>query len=419
MFTKNFHISVLNLFITDSEYSNVINFIDKGFFGDDNESYKIFESIKKIYKEYGLINEKIFKEEYPKYKYILDIDDSDSIEYIKTNLNKFVFLTKLKEYAENISNEFKKDFRDIDDEFLRKGIDEVKSSIITDDEKNELFYYDNVYSRIINVDSFLGVPTGFYGIDKKLLGGGLCPGELGVIVASPNRGKSATLVNLAVVAAAFSRKVLYVTLEMSKEMIAHRMDMRLSGMTTDEVVNNINFVSKRIKEFQNVTKSNILIKGFQDRDLTCKDLRKYILNKKNKNQEFDFIVVDYADEMVSDYGDKGRDDLNLKDIYKGLRQIANEFDCPLWTASQTRRIDKDNDKPIDIGDLSRAYAKAFVCDVMITINQTKKQFEDGEAYYYIAKNRNKNAMFGVDLKVDWSRMIISDISDYDVFYKKD
>ena len=69
------------------------------------------------------------------------------------------------------------------------------------------------------------------------------------------------------------------------------------------------------------------------------------------------IIVDYADLLrpVKETREKSHD---LENIYEELRAIAQIYDCPLWTASQTNRSGL-NAEVITMEAISEAFNKCF------------------------------------------------------------
>ena len=77
----------------------------------------------------------------------------------------------------------------------------------------------------------------------------------------------------------------------------------------------------------------------------------------------------------------------LETIYEDLRAIAQEYECPLWTASQTNRSGL-NAEVITMESISEAFNKCFVADFICTISRTVEDKIDNEGRMFVAKNRN-------------------------------
>ena len=70
-----------------------------------------------------------------------------------------------------------------------------------------------------------------------------------------------------------------------------------------------------------------------------------------------------------------------------MRSIAQEFQCPVWTASQTNRSGL-NAEVITMESISEAFSKCFVADLIFTVSRTMEDKTSNTGRMYVAKNRN-------------------------------
>ena len=97
------------------------------------------------------------------------------------------------------------------------------------------------------------------------------------------------------------------------------------------------------------------------------------------------IIIDYADIMRSTRKyDSMRHELKL--IYEEIRNLAMEMNVPVWTASQANR-DSANSDIVGLENMSEAYGKAMVADVVVSISRKAAEKSTGIGRLYIAKNR--------------------------------
>jgi replicative DNA helicase len=98
------------------------------------------------------------------------------------------------------------------------------------------------------------------------------------------------------------------------------------------------------------------------------------------------IIMDYGDLLrpVSTQKEKRNE---LESIYEELRGIAQEYECPVWTASQTNRSGISADV-ITMESISEAFNKCFVADFICSISRTAEDKQANTARMYVAKNRN-------------------------------
>ena len=76
----------------------------------------------------------------------------------------------------------------------------------------------------------------------------------------------------------------------------------------------------------------------------------------------------------------------LKLIYEELRGYADELGIPFWTASQSNKDGADNEV-IDLSNMSEAYGKAFVADLVVSLSRRGTEKASGWGRLFIAKNR--------------------------------
>ena len=105
-----------------------------------------------------------------------------------------------------------------------------------------------------------------------------------------------------------------------------------------------------------------------------------------RNHKIDMIIVDYADLLRSTTHFKEKRN-ELESIYESLRAIAQEYKCPVWTASQTNRTGL-NAEVVTMESISEAFNKCFVADFIFTISRTIEDKNANTARMFVAKNRN-------------------------------
>jgi replicative DNA helicase len=96
------------------------------------------------------------------------------------------------------------------------------------------------------------------------------------------------------------------------------------------------------------------------------------------------LIIDYADLMAIDPKnlriDTGR-------LCKELRGLAVEYNLALITASQANRVG-DGVKILTRNHLAEDYSKVAIADNLITLNQTKEEYQMGLMRLYVDKGRN-------------------------------
>lgn len=248
-------------------------------------------------------------------------------------------------------------------------------------------------------DGVRRIPTGLSGMDK-VMSGGLGDGELGVVIAPPNRGKSFALTNIGAGALLEGLNVAHFTLEMPERQVSKRYDNRLLKKNTDYLKANSSKALKALMNMQKHVKGELHIKKYRTNECDINTLRSYLTRLyMEKGFKPDLIIIDYADLMTPrrTYADKR---FELESVYLDLRDLGDEYSCPVWTASQANRGALDK-KVITIADLAEAFNKANIADFMVALCQTVEEKEDGIMRWHVAKQRDGEANITMDGDIDY------------------
>ena len=243
------------------------------------------------------------------------------------------------------------------------------------------------------------VPTGFYALDKNLMGG-IGAGEVMVVAGPPGRGKSTVMVNIGKRAAQHFRSVnsnksvIYVTLEggMKELDIAAKFGACLTGVQINDIASgNPVYQSKVVDVLQGLGPNSIRIKYFSPGSVGAEDLRWFFANLMSMESiDPGLIIIDYADKL------KGMEDsryLEAGRIYDQFTGIGDKFKCPIITGSQINR-EWSGEETIDMRGLAESWLKGANADVIVTLNQTKEEHAAQVMRLFLAKVR-KGADHGI------------------------
>jgi replicative DNA helicase len=226
------------------------------------------------------------------------------------------------------------------------------------------------------------IPTGWKTLDKAL-NGGWERGILATFIAPTGAGKSMFLVNVGASAIANGMNVLYVTLEMADYKIGLRFDSYFSGVEINNIPEHQDEVERLARE---KAKGRLFIKEFPTKGASVQTIRSYIQRlQATKNFTPDVLVLDYADLMRGSrgYADKR---FELEGNYEELRALAQEFNMVTVTADQTNRSGLDQEI-VSISQIGESYAKATVCDLIMTVSRTMEDKQQNTGRLFIAKSR--------------------------------
>jgi len=225
------------------------------------------------------------------------------------------------------------------------------------------------------------VSTGWSLVDK-LCKGGLGSGELGVVIAPTGAGKSMALVHLGTQALMAGKTVVHFTLELGDTVVASRYDSCLTGIHLKDLYERKDEIYEKIKDL----KGNIIVKEYPTKSASVVTLKNHLHKLKTRGIEVGMIIVDYGDllKCTGNYREKR---IELESIYEDLRGMAQEYRCPIWTASQTNRGGL-NAEVITMESISEAFNKCFVADFIFTLSRTIEDKNTNSARMFVAKNRN-------------------------------
>lgn len=246
-----------------------------------------------------------------------------------------------------------------------------------------------------------GITTGYAKIDCHLYHNGWGRKELSVIMGAAKSGKSLSLGDFGKNASLAGYSVLYVSLEVSKEIIASRIDASLSDTLMSELVNDRSKVEAAIRAM-GAKAGRFEIIDFPSGTFKVSALDNVLQDYRDRGIIFDVVIVDYADIMAAK---DGRAELRdgLRQIYIDLRGLAHIWNVALLTATQTNRDGAKavTAKATDVGD---DWNKIRTADIVIGLNATDQEKAAGEARLYWAISRNTADGFSIRIKQNREKM---------------
>jgi len=250
-------------------------------------------------------------------------------------------------------------------------------------------------------------PTGLIHLDAKdVFNGGLSRGEIGVIVAPTGVGKSHWLVAMGAEALKRGKNVVHYTFELSETAVGIRYDSNLTNISSSDVVDNKEEV---LKHYEENDYGRLIIKQYPTGAASIVTIRNHIEKLSMKDFVPSLIIIDYADIMRSTRQyDSLRHELKL--VYEELRNLAMEMNIPVWTASQANR-DASNSEVVGLENMSEAYGKAMVADIVVSISRKPTEKATGSGRLFVAKNRAGKDGVLFPIKIDTARSKIEVIDD--------
>ena len=275
-------------------------------------------------------------------------------------------------------------------------------------------YFEDPRSRLEALKNSNGqISTGWPGVDKKLYGG-FNRGELNIWCAASGGGKSLFLANLGCNWAQQGLNVLYLTFELSENLVAMRMDSMLTGVGTREIFRNLDDVELKVKMMGRQAGS-IQIK-YMPSGKTCNDLRAYLKEYQvKKGFKPDILLIDYLDLMMPMSVKVSPSDLFVKDKYvsEELRNLAMETQAVVVTAAQLNRAAVEEIE-FDHSHISGGLSKIQTADNVIGIFTSRAMKERGRYQIQFMKTRSSSGVGQkVDLEFNLDSLRINDLGEED------
>lgn len=243
------------------------------------------------------------------------------------------------------------------------------------------------------------ITTGWERIDD-ICKGGLGKNELGVVIAPTGAGKSMVLVHLAAEALRKGKTVVYYTLELKDTVVGSRFDSALTKVPLGELMDQKELIMDMIKDVE----GTLIIKEYPTKSASVQTIRGHVDRLIKKGIKPDMILVDYAD-LLRPARSSGEKRHELEETYESLRALAQIYEMPVWTASQTNRGGL-NAEVITMESISEAFNKCFVADFIFSLSRTVTDKQANKGRIFIAKNRNGPDGLVFPCFVDWSDVTI-------------
>jgi hypothetical protein len=336
---------------------------------------------------------------YPKAVSVLEsLDQNPQVEeaWLLENTEKWckdraVFLA-IMESIEIIDGKKKDLSKDAIPDILHKALginfdNSVGHDYLQDFEKRYDFYH-RVEDRLpFDLELFNTITKG--GVPRK---------TLNIALAGTGVGKSLFMCHVAASALAQGKNVLYITMEMSEERIAERIDANLMNIQIDQLPSlSKNMFSDKVTRIAGTTVGKLIIKEYPTASAHTGHFRALLNELKLKKDVVPDVI--FVDSLI-------------KAIAEELRGLAVEFNVPIFSATQTTRSGFSN-TDLELTDTSESFGLPATADFMFALITTEELEKLGQMMVKQLKNRyndpsaNKRFIIGVDR----SKMKLYDVED--------
>ena len=203
-----------------------------------------------------------------------------------------------------------------------------------------------------------------------------------MVIAPTGAGKSMVLVHLGSEAIKEGKTVIHYTLELQDTVIAKRYDSCITGYPLSELNSFKQEIYDSIKDID----GKLIVKEYPTKSASTTTIKNHLNRLAKRGITPGLIIVDYAD-LLKPVVIRKEKRTELESIYEELRGLSTEYQCPIWTASQTNRSGL-NAEVITMEQISEAFNKCFVADLIFTVSRTIEDKQNNTGKVFIAKNRN-------------------------------
>jgi KaiC/GvpD/RAD55 family RecA-like ATPase len=240
------------------------------------------------------------------------------------------------------------------------------------------------------------VSTGWPTMDK-ILYGGFSRGELNIFAGGSGSGKSLVMMNIALSWLQAGLSGVYISLELSEELVALRTDAMLTSTGTKEIRKDIDTTTLKVKMVSKKA-GQYRIKALPAQS-NVNDIRSFIKEYQiQTNNKVDFVMVDYLDLVMPVSVKVNPNDQFIKDKYvaEELRNLAQELGVLLVTASQLNRSAVEEIE-FDHSHIAGGISKINTADNVFGIFTSRAMKERGRYQIQCMKSRSST---GVGQKID-------------------
>lgn len=253
---------------------------------------------------------------------------------------------------------------------------------------------------------------------NKITKGGLNRKTLNLMLAPSGVGKTAFMCHFAASHLAIGKNVLYISMEMSEERIAERIDANLLDVTMEDLsIMPKDVYMKKIQNLKNKVMGKLIIKEYPTSSAGSAHFR-HLLNelRLKKNFTADIVYVDYLNICASSkmkMGNSINSYTYIKSIAEELRALSVEFNVPIVSATQSNRDGYDS-SDMDLTNTSESMGLVHTADLMlglisteelegmgqIMIKQLKNRYNDLSTHrrFVVGIDRSKMKLFDADNK---------------------
>jgi KaiC/GvpD/RAD55 family RecA-like ATPase len=367
------------------------------------EKYSVLPTVEQIYAETGIKIEKL--SEFNSGHRVAALD------YIESFCRHKACTSAVLECAKRINNN------------QTDGIEKlIKEAVLTSLQRDlGLNYFEDPLTRLERTNNSLAsLPSGWKTLDK-ILGGGFMWGELNYFVAPTGGGKSVGLQNLAVNWANEGLDVLYITHELSQDLVAKRFDALWTDVTLADHKKSMEQIATKLAMISKTGKSKHIQIKYLPGQTTSNTIESYLQEYEIQfNTHPEIIIVDYADLMRPNDKNISLENVSIRDklVAEELRSIAatrteSGKRTSIFTASQITK-DGVDESSFSLSKVAGGATKTHTCDNLISLYHSLSMDDRNELELTILKTRNSGSRnVKITMNYNPQTLRITDLVDWE------
>ncbi len=242
---------------------------------------------------------------------------------------------------------------------------------------------------------------------NEITKGGLPKKTLNIALAGTGVGKSLFMCHIAGSVLSQGKNALYITMEMSEEKIAERIDANLMNVSINQLCNlSKEAFTSKVKNIGTRSQGQLIIKEYPTGAAHVGHFRALLKElKMKKNFIPDIIFIDYlnicSSSRMKGMGGAINSYSYIKAIAEEIRGLAVEFNVPIVSATQTTRSGFAN-SDVGLEDTSESFGLPATADLMFALISNEELDGLGQILVKQLKNRyndrsiNKRFVIGID-----------------------
>lgn len=255
-------------------------------------------------------------------------------------------------------------------ETVKSSMDSPVSTTNILDMKQDFGKITEIYKQLKPVHEFpIGIP-----ILDNMLKGGVGRGDLAMLQATTNTGKTWYVLNSCLMNAKKGFNTAFVSLEMVESEVLTRVAMLLLNKSSEEVELKRETNIKDLTEYIDTKmKGNFVLIKDSPGGMTVYDIEQKIKHiKLQYGYILDYLVIDY-DDLIQLSGASEKQYMDIGQLYRDLKALAQKYNIGILIAAQLNREAMVSTKSSGLKHTSGSIIKVQVSDLVLHLEDKEEE----------------------------------------------